>query len=235
MPTGKELRKALKINDLTMEQAADMLEMARGTLYNYINKGELDEDFVQTVQTKLNIDLNNIPEPKPFLEQLRDYKNADEPYLVPFIDIPAQAGYSKAYQQRDYIATLKKYPILPNVDPTGAVWRYFQIDGDSMEPAFKSGDVILASLVTKEDWNQFTDFNTYVVVTHENLWIKDVYKESPEEWILLSRNENCVTCDPFPVKVKDVLQLWVMRRHVRNRAEKHKLYDINEIRKKIKR
>jgi phage repressor protein C with HTH and peptisase S24 domain len=167
----------------------------------------------------------------PFIERRRQIKNGDAPFMVPFIDIPAQAGYVKAYQQRDYQETLKKYPILPDVDPTGAVWHYFQIEGDSMEPEFRAGDVILCSLVPKDDWTQFNDYHTYVVVTNEDLWIKDVFKDSANEWILLSQNEHY---KPFKVPVAEVKQLWVMRRHVKARAKKHKLYDINAIRKDLK-
>jgi phage repressor protein C with HTH and peptisase S24 domain len=230
MPTGKQLRKALKTNDLTVDDAADKLHISRGTLYNYFKLDALDTDFVQNVKDKLNIDLDAAP--IPFLEQLRNNKLSDEPYLVPFVDIPAQAGYTKAYQQRDYIATLKKYPILPDVDPTGAVWRYFQVDGDSMEPEIQPGDTLLCSQVQKEDWFEIKDMHTHVVVTDDQLLIKDVHPDPDElEFWLMSQNP---TYDPFIVKARDVKQIWVMRRHIKGRAKKHRMYNIEEIRKKLK-
>jgi phage repressor protein C with HTH and peptisase S24 domain len=228
MITGKDLRKALKANDLTMETAADKMGISRGTLYNIIKKDDLDEDIVQNVQDKLNIFLN---EPAvPYIQQRRENKNHDSPYLVPFVDIPAQAGYTKAYQQIDYIQTLKKYPILPDVDPVGAVWRYFQIEGDSMEPEIMGGDVILASQVIREDWQNLRDKYTHVVVTDEDLWIKDVHKLNDDEWILLSQNE---AYEPFKLNVADVRQVWVMRRHIKSRAKKHRMYDMEAIIKKL--
>jgi phage repressor protein C with HTH and peptisase S24 domain len=230
MPTGKQLRKALKANELTMEAAAEKLNISRGTLYNYIKLEELDADFVQNVQDKLGIDLN--PDPIPFIEQRRNNKLNDDPYLVPFVDVPAQAGYTKAYQQRDYIASLKKYPILPDVDPTGAVWRYFQVDGDSMEPEIQAGDTLLCSQVPKEDWFDIKDKHTHVVVTDDQLLIKDVHPDPDElEFWLMSQNP---IYDPFIVKARDVRQIWVMRRHIKSRAKKHRFYDMDEIRKKLK-
>lgn len=229
MATGKDLRKALKTNDLTMEAAAEKLSISRPTLYNWVNKGELEEDVLHNVKEKLGIDLE--ASPRPFIEQRRQQKLSDEAYMVPFVDVPAQAGYSKAYQQRDYIETLRKYPILPDVDPTGAVWRYFQIEGPSMEPGFKSGDIILCSQVYKDDWSQFANYHTYVIVTETELWIKDVYRLNFDEWILLSQNSQY---RPFKVHVNDVKQLWVMRRHVKARAEKPALYNIEEIKKELK-
>lgn len=230
MPTGKQLRKALKTNDLTVDIAADKLHISRGTLYNYFKLDELDYDFVQNVKDKLNIDLH--AEPIPFIEQRRNNKLNDDPYLVPFVDIPAQAGYTKAYQQRDYIATLKKYPILPNVDPAGAVWRYFQVDGDSMEPEILAGDALLCSQVPHEDWFEIKDMHTHVVVTDDQLLIKDVHPvEDEKEFWLLSQNP---AYDAILLKAEVVRQIWVMRRHIRSRAKKHRMYNMDEIRKKLK-
>lgn len=183
------------------------------------------EDNITHVISKLS------DETTPYIDKRRVQKSNDDPYLVPFVDVPAQAGYTKAYQQRDYIASLKKYPILPDVDPTGAVWRYFQIEGDSMEPEIMGGDTILASQVHKEDWPSIKDYHTHVIVTDENLWIKDVYKDSIDEWLLLSQNPSYKA---FAVKTNEIKQVWVMRRHIKARAKKSRMYDIEEIRRQIK-
>jgi phage repressor protein C with HTH and peptisase S24 domain len=230
MPTGKQLRKALRTNDLTVDDAAEQLNISRGTLYNYFKLEALDRDFVRNVKEKLNIDLEAAP--LPFIEQRRNSKLTDEPYLVPFVDIPAQAGYTKAYQQRDYIATLKKYPILPDVDPTGAIWRYFQVDGDSMEPEILAGDTLLCSQVPKEDWFEIRDMHTHVIVTDELLLIKDAHPvEEEKEFWLLSQNP---AYEAILLKAVDIRQIWVMRRHVRSRAKKHRMYNMDEIRKQLK-
>jgi phage repressor protein C with HTH and peptisase S24 domain len=231
----KELREN---KGLTQQELADKAGIPRDRIAKWEQgKGAPKMEDVLKLQKIFGKDYGEelpipmLEEPEPFLVKRRNKKNSNEPYLVPFVDIPAQAGYAMAYQQRDYQETLKKYPILPDVDPTGAVWHYFQIEGDSMEPEFRAGDVILCSLVPKDDWTQFNDYHTYVIVTHDHLWIKDVFKDSDSEWILLSQNEHH---KPFKVQVKDVKQLWVMRRHVKARAKKHKLYDINAIRKDLK-
>jgi len=237
MASGKNLKKALKVNDLTHEMAADLLNISRGTLNNYFKKDELEEEIVQNVQDKLGIDLN--APTIPYTQQRFEKKiNQDDIYLVPFVDIPAQAGYTKAYMQRDYIESLKKFPILPDVEPQGAIWRYFQIEGYSMEnpnpkpgedEGLRHGDTILCSQVPKEDWSTFSNLYTYVVVTDDEMWIKDVDREmfaKHQKWVLLSRNEEY---DPFLVDIKDVRQLWIMRRHIRNRAKKHRMYDLKAI------
>jgi phage repressor protein C with HTH and peptisase S24 domain len=247
MGTGKEIRRLRLNSRLSAEKAAKLIGVDADRLRKWEAKDlEPRKDDADSIEKFFGVSIDKLPELKAFnffqnvpnqanepfvnyLEQRRDLKSNDDPFLVPFVDVPAQAGYTKAYQQRDYIASLKKYPILPDVDPTGAIWRYFQIEGHSMEPTFLPGDVILCSQVPREDWSDFKNFYTYVVVTDDNLWIKDVYRESEREWILLSQN-----AEPFSVKVEEVKQLWVMRRHVKARAQKHNMYNMEEVRKKIK-
>ncbi|MGZ3850549.1 MAG: hypothetical protein ACXVKI_15520 [Flavisolibacter sp.] len=53
--------------------------------------------------------------------------------------------------QATYIDDLEQYALPPGVNPTGAVWRYWEIVGNSMEPAH-SGDIILTSQVYQMDW-----------------------------------------------------------------------------------
>lgn len=209
-------------------ELAVILGISERSIVNYV-KG-YSTPHQKTVRKLSEIYMKENGTVRSYLEQRREIKTSDEPYLVPFVDIPAQAGYSKAYQQRDYIATLKRYPILPDVDPAGAVWRYFQIEGASMEPEFMSKDVILCSQVPRDDWGQFTNVHTYVVVTDTDLWIKDVVRLSETEWGLLSQNPEF---EPFKVQVEDVRQLWVMRRHIKARAKKHRMYDLDEIKKKL--
>jgi hypothetical protein len=72
----------------------------------------------------------------------------------------------------------------------------------------RDADVILASLVPKEDWQDIRNYHVHVIVTTTDLWIKNVYKESDDECILISDNEHH---DPFVVLVKDIHEVWVMR------------------------
>lgn len=207
--------------------------LSNGYLNNTQKRGaDITQKILDKIKKSLGDEYYLIFPAVPFIDQRRNNKMNDEPYMVPYVDVPAQAGYTKAYQQRDYIATLKKYPILPDVDPTGAVWRYFQVDGDSMEPEIQAGDTLLCSQVPKEDWFEIKDKYTHVVVTEDQLLIKDVHPDPEElEFWLLSQNP---AHEPFIVKARDVRQIWVMRRHIKSRAKKHRMYNMDEIRKQLK-
>src|SRR6478672_11352123 len=120
----------------------------------------------------------------PFQKQRLEEKNTNTPFLVPLVGIKAQAGYVKGFEQVDYIDSLEKYSLPTGVNPTGAVWSYFEVDGESMEPSFYSGDVILASMLPHEDWNEIRNFYVYVILTDQQLLVKRVFRKNEKEWVL---------------------------------------------------
>ena len=159
-----------------------------------------------------------------FQKQLLQDKNTSTAYMVPLVAIKAQAGYVKGFEQVDFMDTLDQYSLPPGVNPIGAVWRYFEIDGDSMEPTLSSGDVVLATMVPHEDWNDIKNFCVYIILTADQLFVKRLYKKSADEWVLISDNEEVA-----PQKLlnkEEIKQLWMMRRHIRSKAPVPKEFKI---------
>jgi phage repressor protein C with HTH and peptisase S24 domain len=157
---------------------------------------------------------------KSFLEQRNEQKNIPVQYLVPLVGIKAQAGYVKGYEQTDFMETLEQYSLPPGVNPKGLEWSYFEVDGDSMEPTFYAGDILLASLLPHEDWNDIKNFSVYVILTDEQLLVKRVYQKNANEWILISDND-----EQYPqaiLSVEKVKQVWTFRRHITSKAPQPK-------------
>lgn len=233
-----------QLYNLTQEEFAIALGMTR-EMINKMEKGKrpvskataimLDrfvqerksEHFSQDVELigSSNSDFNNSEKSfTPYYLQRREQKNIPEKYLVPLVPQKAHAGYVKSYDQVDYLETLERYSVPPGVNPTGAVWSYFEVDGDSMEPTLSSGDVILASMLPAEDWNEIKNFYVYVILTPENLLVKRIYKKSEKEWILISDNEEA---NPqVVINVSNVKQVWIFRRHIRAKAPVPRLFKI---------
>jgi phage repressor protein C with HTH and peptisase S24 domain len=159
-----------------------------------------------------------------FHKQLLHDKNAHSAYLVPLVGIKAQAGYVRGFEQVDFMDTLDQYSLPPGVNPIGAIWRYFELDGDSMEPTLSSGDVVLATMVPHEDWNDIKNFFVYVILTADQLLIKRLYKKSSTEWVLVSDNEE--VAPQKLLNIEDVKQVWLMRRHIRSKAPQPKEFKI---------
>lgn len=143
-------------------------------------------------------------------------KNTHQQLMVPLVAIKAQAGYIRGFEEADYAHGLDQYSLPPGVNPTGAVWRYFEVDGESMEPTLYAGDVVLATLVYAEDWNDTRNFCVYIILTEGQLLIKRLYNKSSTEWVLISDNEEAAP--QVVVSKEKVKELWLLRRHIRNRV-----------------
>jgi phage repressor protein C with HTH and peptisase S24 domain len=140
------------------------------------------------------------------------------------VPVKAQAGYVKAEDQGIFVDALEKYALPPGVNPQGAVWRWWEIEGSSMMPVFKSGQTILTSQVPFEDWPHIRNFYVYVIVTESRILIKRLFAKSAEEWVLISENEK-----EFPQKilpVQEVKELWVFRRKLVDDAPPSKMFKI---------
>ncbi|MFL5739625.1 MAG: S24 family peptidase [Flavisolibacter sp.] len=227
----KEIR---QLYNLTQQEFAATLGMTR-EMVNKMEKGRtgvskatsaLVRQFLQERQSENNSQISNevqffgIPRgrnsDRPYHLQRREQKNEPSSMLVPLVGIKAQAGYVKGHEQVDYIDSLEKYSLPPGVNPTGAVWSYFEVDGESMEPSFYSGDVILASMLPYEDWNEIRNFYVYVILTDQQLLVKRVYRKNEKEWVLISDNEE--TNPQVLLDVSTVKQVWTFRRHIRSRV-----------------
>lgn len=151
-------------------------------------------------------------------------KNKAETVLVPLINVKAQAGYRKSYNNTDFLNTMELYPIVPGIDPHGAIWRYFQVDGDSMLDFLNDGDYVLGSQVPKEDWAELKDFLVYVIVTDDLVTVKHVAKRKQgKELVLIPKNESF---DQVAINMDTVKEIWKYRRHIGWNASSPKKLEI---------
>ncbi len=189
-------------------------------------KNDLDRQEVSNEMSKdLNTEHPNSGQSILTYQQQRNIqKNKTEPFMVPFMPIKAQAGYVRAIDQEMFIDNMEKYAIPPGVDYRGAIWRYWEVEGDSMEPTFHSNDIILTSQVHQMDWEQLRNFYLYVIVTAERVLFKRIYCKNELEWVLISENE-----ENYPqqlLQAESVKEVWVYRRSIVNKAPPIKMFEI---------
>jgi phage repressor protein C with HTH and peptisase S24 domain len=227
------------LKQYTQAELADLLNVTQRSIGNYISEENSTKPYPKT-QRKLNEvfsaiivegktieEYQGIESPEREVATLSNRlkkKNSTQPYLVPFFPVKAQAGYVKAYDQEVYMDTLEKYALPPGVNPHGAVWRYWEVEGDSMEPAFKSGDVILTSQVPQMDWENLRNYYLYVIVTAERVLLKRIYCKNLLEWVLISDNEENYPQQLLPSE--SVKEVWVFRRSIRADAKPPKVFEI---------
>lgn len=228
MFSAHNIKKIRELYNMTQEQFALSLGITR-ELVNKIEKGktkvsdntilrlqkfvkERESEFYSQDATVIGQPVSSEVSSLPYHVQRREQKVERKTVWVPLVGVKAQAGYVKGYEQVDFIESLEKYSLPPGVHPGGAQWSYFEIDGDSMEPTFSSGDVILASMIHAEDWQEIRNLNVYVILTADSLLVKRIIRKSPREWILVSDNTEVYPHKTIPVS--DVKELWTFRRHI---------------------
>jgi phage repressor protein C with HTH and peptisase S24 domain len=237
------------LNKFTQIEVADLLGITDRTIQNYfadeptkphqktIRKiGEIYQKLIVNKESIESLQMEEHPmlfENKPrFIDKRRAKKNESTPFLVPLVPVKAQAGYVRAVDQQTYIDNLEKYALPPGVNPQGAVWRYWEIEGESMEPAFHSGDIILTSQVHQFDWENLRNFYLYVIVTsdeaseklRQRVLFKRVFCKNSLEWVLVSENEVDNPQQLLPVEY--VKEVWVFRRSIVSKAPPTKEFKI---------
>jgi phage repressor protein C with HTH and peptisase S24 domain len=243
MKTEYNIKNVRQLYNLTQEEFAIALGITR-ELVNKMEKGRCgvskatkllinnfieerkSEDYSHSIVSDVQIfgTAHSKTRNLPYYLERRERKKEVRPLEVPLVGIKAQAGYVKAFEQTDYLDTLEKYALPPGVNPAGAVWSYFEVDGESMEPTLYAGDLILATMLPHEDWYDIRNFSIYIILTAEQLLVKRVYRINDKEWVLISDNEDIVP--QIRINVGDIKQVWTFRRHIRSRVPQPKEFTI---------
>lgn len=210
-----------------------MLGITDRTIQNYISDNptkphpktirNIDEIYTRQILGIYSDSVVN--EPENFIEKRRSQKNhKPEVQTAPLVPVKAQAGYVRAIDQSTFIDTLEQYALPPGVNPHGAIWRYWEVEGESMEPAFHGGDIILTSQVHQMDWENLRNFYLYVIVTNDRVLFKRIYCKNQLEWVLISENEEHFPQQILPVEY--IKEVWVFRRSIMSNAPPTKKFEI---------
>lgn len=231
------LKRQRKEKGFTQSDLADVLGVKLRT-YQYYEEGRNEPKLPAMIilAQKLDFDINavyeqNVPKEtidlpeKSYMSKRRDQKNETKEFKAPLVTVKARAGYISSYDSVDLINSLDKYAIPPGVSFTGAIWRYFEVDGDSMEPILSSGDYVLCSQVPRDDWDNLKNFYVYVLVTQNDILIKRVFVKDNGEWVLISDNEQHSPQRLFDIST--LKELWVFRRLIKKTISAKKEFKIN--------
>lgn len=238
---AKIIKDAREAKDLTQQEVADFLGVGLRN-YQHLEAGRFPKfksSPIRRLESILNIKIydklygnaTNVSheksqddklsiveesEPQDFIKRRREQKNSGHTTMVPLVPVKAQAGYAHSYSNTDFLNKLELYPILPGIDPRGAVWRYFEVQGDSMEPGLYERDLVLVSMVPPEDWKDVKKEQVYVIVTGEEVLIKLIFPIDRENWLLRSTNKRH---KDRKLEISNIKELWYFRRLVSNKLQ----------------
>lgn len=119
------------------------------------------------------------------------------------VNVKAAAGYPHNLNDTSWYEELPAF-FIPLPEFRNASFRGFQIEGDSMEPLFKTGEWVLGKSVNRIQ--ELSPDSICILVLHSTIVLKKV---SPD---LKTRKATCVSLNPsyppFSVDLTDIQEIW---------------------------
>lgn len=179
---GNELRLYLRKKGIKQEDLSMKIGISRSTLLNYLNLGELPEEFKQMLK-KANINWANVETNDNTSEPLIEYKPSGPTIL--HVPIEAEAGFVGGSTDPIMNEDLQVWS-MPGFDEPG---YSFRVKGDSMYPTFKEGEIVITSRKI-EPYDLIRKQYIYVIVTETNILIKRVEADKKKQGVLRLISDN---------------------------------------------
>lgn len=213
-------------NDRSGRGVGDVAEKVLGNkAYGHIIRAFLNQDSKRVVDygqaqsfcRAYNINeawlLHGIGHAFGFDEPTDDYKSTgrDRSGNILFTTIRAFAGATLGAESRED----NDYFSIPGVSGAGLV--AFQIDGFSMDPVIKNGDIVVCRAI--ENINDIRDNEIYAVRNNGSVWVKyvqRVYNQKGRPTRLKLISANYFDNDPFEEDINDTTRLYKVIRRISN-------------------
>jgi len=152
-------------------------------------------------------------------------EKGDERILhVPY---PAQAGYGRLHDDPVFIGELPSFE-LPDPQFKSGTYRSFEIAGSSMEPTFRSGDIVIASYIEPRFWEKaIKNSQIYIVVTNQDVVLKRLSNHLKNDKAIecISDNEEY---HPYTIDAVDIREVWKARVKITAHLDHHPVSDSNK-------
>lgn len=141
---------------------------------------------------------------------------------VKVVTTKARAGFTEAYYSEEYLADLPTVLIEADKDYKGN-YLAFEVDGDSMEPEYNAGDVVICREVQRSLWQyklHYKDFDFVIAHGTKGIMLKEITSHNPEtgEIVCHSLNEGV---EDFTLNLREVAFLYnVVEHRISGRAKR---------------
>ncbi len=175
MKEGLDLKLKIRGTGKTVEEAADIVNLARGTLYNYFKLDVIDQEVKDLFLSKMGIKIEHFVqvEQQDYTTKRRDKKNTESKTLDYY-----QAGANASLKTSGEIIPVSKSSGTLNISELFKGSQFaIRVSGNSMTPNYPSGCIIGIRII--EDF-MINPGSVYVIETGNDLWIKRLYYKSDD-------------------------------------------------------
>lgn len=198
----ERFKKACKERGYTLQQLQTMLGMSNGY---FRNMGYIKSDLAPEIKKlipDLNVEFINAGTGQMFLteEQVKKDEKAQKGIVVPLLPINARGGTLTGFSEG--VNTSECEMITTPID--GAELA-ITVTGDSMEPEYPSGCVVLIKKINEKafiEWGK-----TYILDTCNGVVIKKLFPKSDDATKFICRSNNAAYPD-FDVRYTDVYGIY---------------------------
>lgn len=145
---------------------------------------------------------------------------------VKLVTISARAGYSESYYSEQYLNDMPVVLIEADKEYKGN-YLAFEVDGDSMEPEYCKGDIVICRELKRDLWQYKLHFNDWdFVIAHgtKGIMLKEIVSHDTEsgEIVCHSLNHEEGRNQDFTLNLKEVAFLYNVVEHRRSGRNKRK-------------
>jgi len=128
---------------------------------------------------------------------------SNEPEIV-LVPVKAQAGYALSRVDTEYIRDLPVLKI-PSPQFKNGTFRAFEVDGRSMEPTLRKGELLVTSFVENIKWVK--DYDLYVFVLENDVLVKRACNNINIDGtiVMISDNSNY---PPIVRQQSEIIEIW---------------------------
>lgn len=222
----KKLLHYIQLLGLTNEEFANYLGISYDTLKNWLyrnkqvpkgkvefvaNKIKLHQNYTQNYTTKIYNDVT----PKKYSSIVE----------VKLVTTKARAGYTDSYYSEEYLKDLPTVLIDADKDHKGN-YLAFEVDGDSMEPEYYAGDIVICREVKRDLWQYKLHYKEWdFVIAHgtQGVMLKEITDHNTDtgEITCHSLNQDGRHKD-FKLNLKEVSFLYNVVEHRRSGRSKRR-------------
>lgn len=133
--------------------------------------------------------------------------NGSTPVRV--VTTKARAGWSDAYYSEEYLADMPLITIETDENYKGE-YLAFEVDGDSMEPEYFPGDIVICRMVKRDLWQYKLHYDQYdFVIAHSihGIMLKEIVNHDTETGMITCHSINPDHAD-FTINLREVAYLY---------------------------